>query len=122
MYTNLNTLTLINSQYFLFITTAHSSFLNAHYMHLVTNVQLLKHLCSEISDLYSFTLAFSERFPMMYFITKASPIIIIDSLLQNCYYVNLLKMIRTCSTGYIGSIHVNTLGGRRMDIHSHAQL
>jgi len=31
-------------------------------------------------------------------------------------------MIRTCSTGYKGSIHVNALGGRHTHTHTHTPM
>ena len=33
-------------------------------------------------------------------------------------YISLPKTIRTCSTGYAGFIHINTLWGRHTDTHT----
>ena len=53
----------------------------------------LTYLFSEMSELYSLTIAFLNRFPMMLFVTKAMamPICIIDFYMWNCY-INLLRM------------------------------
>jgi len=66
--------------------------------------------------LYSLALAFLNRFPITYFVTKTMPINAIDLLsIDNCN-ISLLQMIRTCSTGYTGFIHVDALG---VNTHMH---
>ena len=51
----------------------------------------------------------------MHWATKATPIIIIDSVSVKLY----VSLLRTCSTDHTGSIHVNALGGRHTYTYSH---
>jgi len=63
-----------------------------------------------MNNLYSLALGFLDRFPVTHFITKATPIIIINSVSVKL----LLKTIRICSTGRTGFIHMNALEARHM--------
>jgi len=64
---------------------------------------------SEMNDLHGLALAFLDRFPMMYSNTKAMSIIIVNFEGAEVLH-RLTKTIRTCSTSYTRSIHVNVLG------------